>query len=102
MNMFVWPFNGTSNILKLHIRDSIIFTEILEVMNSNPNLLNVTVAFFLLKKCIVALLIKNNTPVWDLYVTLFPVRYASTKQCVVTESPLSSGVPFKIDSLTSL
>ena len=70
MNMFVGSFNCTSNILSLYLRDSIISTEILEAMNSDTKLLNITVACFLLKKIIQALLIKINTP-FEIFLLLY-------------------------------
>ena len=63
MNMFFGTFNSTPNILNLCLRYSIISTTFLEAMNSDPNVLNSTVARFLLNKIIGAVLIKINTPV---------------------------------------
>ena len=91
---------GTPNIHNLYRRFSIVSTALFIAVNSYPNVDAYTKFCLFLNQMIGALLQKDNMPVWDRLVSVFPAWSASIKECVSMRIPLCTDLFPGIASLS--
>ena len=99
-NMYAFVMMGTPRYLSVFLRSMICFVAVLATTNSEPCVAVSAVACLFKNQSVGVLLIKCNTAVTDVPVTMSWSRLASKNVMIISLFPDGLGISFGIFSLT--